>query len=113
MPGIHKGSGWLTYAAGTRPTRMKMKPRAHARPGRPWMPPRTQFRDMAAHPVRRWKQCPDARSDRAPCQEADSAADISLVSNRGRFCRGRFSRSDESNCTLGMKRLTRVDFLNT
>src|SRR5215510_2058651 len=57
MPGIHKGSGWLTYAAGTRPTRMKMTPRAHARPGRPWTPPRTQFRDMAAHPVGRWKQC--------------------------------------------------------
>src|SRR5215470_16753378 len=73
MPGIHKGSGWLTYAAGTRPTRMKMTPRAHARPGRPWTPPRTQFRDMAAHPVGRWKQCPDARSDRAPCQEAGSA----------------------------------------
>src|SRR5262245_4049496 len=101
MPGIHKGSGWLTYAAGTRPTRMKMKPRAHVRPGRPWMPPRTRFRDMAAHPVEGWKQCPDARSDRAPCQEAD------------RFCRGRFCRSDESNCTLGMKRLTRVDSLNT
>src|SRR5215470_15723470 len=73
MPGIHKGSGWLTYAAGARPTRMKMTPRAHARPGRPWTPPRTQFRDMAAPPVGRWKQCPDARSGRPPCQEADSA----------------------------------------